>query len=470
MVSYYLLITFRLQFMKQIGHLQHLLLIAGLILGLNLEHAAAQQKYLYVADSGANKIFRVAVDGSGASVFLDNTFQSPEGVTLVENKNRIYWSNPSSSIIGIGNLQGSILASYTVSSGTGTPTDINADVFREKLYWSESSNSASIQRYDLSTSTEDTFYTLPNSTGVQGLAVDEESGDIYFADGYNLAIKKKSATGALTTIFSGIQAGPFYDVAISLVLGKVYWIESGLTRIQSANLDGSSTSATTVESNVNARGLALDESTTPLVLYFSVDNGIVFRKQLNGISGTPVVLANSTSGLINPRHLVLGKAPPLTGDTVITQPPAVSVDNNTNEVTFTFEEFSSPILNSALAASIPGKSAITTTSIRYIASVTNKSNNLIRKIVSKNTTATAKFAPGTYTVKYKALIVSPVSAVKKAAKQKAINADIAALQKQPATIANGNKIRAKKALLKIAGVRVRESTNISPESEEFTVE
>lgn len=453
-------------------YLKSLLVMLGLILALGPEYSFAQIKYLYVADSGANKIFRIALDGSGASVFLDNAaVQSPEGVTLIESKNRIYWTEPASSLVGIGDLQGNFLASYNISSGTGTPTDINSDTGGNKLYWSESGNFSSVQRYNLNTSVEDSFFTLPNATGVQGITVDDESGDVYFADGYLLSIKKKSADGTTTsTIFSGIQGGPFYDVAISHVLGKVYWIEYGSTRIQSANLDGTSATATTLVSNVTARGLALDESTTSIGLYYSVDTGIVYRKPLNGLSGSPVVVANSTAGLVSPRHIVLGKAPPLTEDTVLTQPPAVSVDNTVNEVTLTFEEFSSPILNSAMAAHIPGKAALGTTSIRYFASITNKSNNLIRKIVSKNTTATAKLPPGTYTAKYKALIVSPVSASKKAAKQNKIKADIASLEKNPATIANGNKIRLKKALLKIAGVRVRESTNVSPESDEFTVE
>ena len=438
-------------------------------MGLNLDQASAQPKFLYVSDPGANKIFKVALDGSGTSVFLDN--QTPEGITLVESKNRIYWSDSAAGVIGIGDLQGNFIASYSTSSGTGAPADLNSDTAREKLYWSESGNFSSIQRYNLTSLVEDSFHTIPSAFGAQGFAVDEESGDVYFADGYLLALKRKSADGLTTSnIFSGIQAGPFYDVAISLTLGKVYWIESGLTRIQSAELNGSSTSAITVASSVSARGLAVDESSSPPYLYYSLDNGTIWKQALSGVATTPVVIANTTSGLVTPRHIVLGKAPPLTEDTVLTQPPAVSVDNNTNEVTFTFEEFSSPILNAAMAARIPGKAALAATSIRYFASVTNKTNNLIRKIVSKNTTATTKLPPGTYSVKYKALIVSSVSATKKAEKQNRIKAEIAKLQKNPATIANGNKIRTQKALLKIAGVRVRESTNVSPESEEFTVE
>ncbi len=133
-----------------------------------------------------------------------------------------------------------------------------------------------------------------------------------------------------------------------------------------------------------------------------------------------------------------------------------------------FEDFSTPILEStSLGATVAAAVSLST---KYVATIKETSTNVIRKVITKNTSATVKLPPGTYTANYKAVILSPLSTAKKETKRNTILAAIANLKKKAATVENGNKIRARRASLKLAGFKVKDESSVSPDTDPFTVE
>jgi hypothetical protein len=468
-----LILIFKTPIEIKMGLLKNLFLYLTALL-ISSSSAFSQAKFLFVADAGANAIFRVNLDGSGVIYFLTNDFvpglSGPEGVVVYEDINRIYWTEPANSRIGEATLQGNFIAYHNVQTPNANPTDIGINTLTNKIFWTESSPTFAIKRFNISNMAESTFLESNGQGGPQCIAVDSENNDIYYIDDLEGKIKKKNLQST-STVFTGVANGPYYDLTINPANNRIYWIEAGNFDIKFANLDGTSSTSATLAPNIykTPRGLALENTPQGSYLYWSNVDGTIKQFYLDaGVAPIVNTIASSNDGLSLPRGLALSKAPPLTDDTVILYPPQVAVDNTTNEVTLSFEDFSSPIVESsfgpmtALAAS--------SLSTKYIATITNKTNNIIKKVVTKNTSATVKLPSGTYTAKYKALILSPVSASKKAQKKATLKEAIANLQKKPNTIANGNKIRAKKANLKLVGFKVEGTSSESPETEEFTVE
>lgn len=431
----------------------------------------AGPKYLYFADSGADRIFRLDL-GSGALISLltnDQQVQSPQGVALIEGLNKIYWSQSgaeSPTRIGEATLKGENVNFYTPQTANSDALDINSDSPLRALYWIQSSPVAAIRTLDATTKTESSFIAGTSQIGPKAIAVDESNGDVYYVDDSNFEIKKKDADGNITPIANASVAS---DLALDIPNNRIYWTDINTNQIKFTKLDGTMSAPQVLLPNFTSfpRGLIIDSSSSPSILYWSDDLGSIYKYTLDHSTIPETILIGQ--GIINPRGLALGKALPLTEDTVIEQPPVVDVNSSTREVTLTFEDFGTPVLESATLAATTETLAAVNLKVRYIANVTNKTNNLIKKIVTKNTTATFKLAPGTYTAKYKAAIVRNISAAKKSEKTAKLNAAIGELKSKPQTIARKNKIQSKKAALKLAGFKTKSSTEFSPETDEFVV-
>jgi len=432
----------------------------------------AGPKYLYVADSGADRIFRKDLETGELLSLLtnDQLVQSPIGVALIEGVNRIYWTQSSGQTptrIGQATLKGENVSFYTPQTAGSNALDLNSDAPLRALFWIQTMPIAQIRAFDITTQTE-TAFTLPNSQlGPKAIDIDESNGDVYYVDDSVFKIKKIDADGEVTVITNASVAS---DLALDLPNNKIYWVDLNTNQIKYTSVGNTTSSPQILLPNFNTspRGLVIDTSSSPSILYWSDDFGAVYKYPLNN-STSPQSIINREDGLVNPRGLALGKALPLTNNTVIEEAPQVAVDNSTREVTLTFEDFGTPVLESATLAATTDALAATNLKVRYIANVTNKTNNLIKKIVTKNTSATFKLAPGTYTAKYKASIVKNVSAEKKAAKTAKLSTEIAILKSKTQTIARKNKIQSKKAALKLAGFKTKSSTEFSPETAEFQV-
>ncbi len=394
--------------------------------------------------------------------------QAPHGLALDIDQRTIYWTEPTNGAIGTSSLDGTT-HSY-VFTGNGTPEDLDIDPKVGKLYWLDSNGLSTIKRADLDGQNEQTLFTSISMVGVESFALDSENGDIYFVDSGDTKVKRMNLDGSnITDVFTGTAGTTLPDIAVDSTNGVVYWIEGALTRIRSALSDGSSTTATTVVSNVNATSLTIDATGTNPILYYAVQSGEVFSLDLSSPGANPTLILDTSNGLNRPLGLVLGEPPPLTSDTTISDAPAVAVNDSEDKVTLTFEDFGTPILDEAATNGSSLKLVGSTPVVRYVATVTNKSNNLVRRVVSKNSSTTIKLKPGTYSANYKAHAVVGVSQSKKVAKQTKIINQIKKLQLKPPTVNNKNKIQDKKVNLKLSGVKIKTTTNTSPESAEFTI-
>jgi hypothetical protein len=432
----------------------------------------AGPKYLYVADSGADRIFRKDLE-TGELISLltnDQQVQSPIGVALIESVNRIYWTQwngkaPAS--IGEATLKGENVSFHTPQTAGSNALDLNSDAPLKALYWIQTIPTYQIRAFDITTQTETAFTPPSSQTGPKAIAVDESNGDVYYVDSSVFKIKKKDADGKVTVIANASMAS---DLALDLPNNKIYWTDLNTNQIKFTTVGNTTSAPQVLLPNFNSlpMGLVIDSSSSPSILYWSDGYNAVYRYPLNN-SINPELIIEDGDGIISPRGLALGKALPLTNNTVIEEAPQVTVDNSTRKVTLTFEDFGTPVLESATLAATTDALAATNLKVRYIANITNKTNNLVKKIVTRNTSATFKLAPGTYTAKYKASIVKNVSAAKKAARTEKLNSEIATLKSKTQTIARKNRIQSKKAALKLAGFKTKSSTEFSPETAEFQV-
>lgn len=425
--------------------------------------------HIYISDNVSELIFRSSLDGSNTKSILDSSVvQAPHGIALDIDQKNLYWTEPANGAIGTASLDGSTQS--LIFTGNGTPEDLDIHAKDGKLYWIDSNGLNKIKRADIDGQNEETIFTAGSMVGVESIALDAEGGDLYFADPFDSKIKRANLDGTnVTDVFVGTTGTSLPDVAIDPTNGVVYWIEASVTRIRSALADGTSTGATTIVSNVNATSLTVDHSGTSPILYWAESTGRVFSLDLSSGSSSPILILDTSDGLSSPLGIVLGEPPPLTSDTTIEDPPAVTVDDSLNKITLTFETFGTPILNEAATFSSILKLVGSSPVVRYVATVTNKSNNLVRRVVSKNTSTTVKLKPGTYSANYKAHIVTGITQAKKLAKQSKLGGQISSLKKKPQTVTVKNNIQNKKVSLNLAGVKIRSTTNTSPESPEFTV-
>ncbi len=121
---------------------------------ISASSAFCEAKFLFVADAGSNAIFRVNLDGSGAIYFLSNDvvpgLSGPVGVVVYEDINRLYWTEPANGRIGEATLQGNFITYHAVQTQNANPTDIGINTVTNKIFWTESSPTFAIKRFNIS--------------------------------------------------------------------------------------------------------------------------------------------------------------------------------------------------------------------------------------------------------------------------------------------------------------------------------
>ncbi|MGH7453260.1 MAG: choice-of-anchor D domain-containing protein, partial [bacterium] len=107
----------------------------------------------------------------------------------------------------------------------------------QKLYWTEPlvSTPDTLHRSNLDGSEVESIFT--NNASMRGIAVDEVSGRLYWADRGDGTIRSSRLDGSdIAVLLSGVDA---LDLAIDHAGGKIYWTNFSSGTINQANLDGS---------------------------------------------------------------------------------------------------------------------------------------------------------------------------------------------------------------------------------------
>lgn len=158
------------------------------------------------------QIMRSNLDGSAIELLVTH-LTSPSGIELDTFEEKIYWTD-----IGTGKIQRSKLdgsdVEDLVNDAAILPIDIAIDPFRRKMYWTEGA---------------------PADFNISGANLDGSQIE-----------------GLITDLHS--PSG----IAVDSIAGKIYWTDTGLGKIQRANLDGTDVEDLVTTSVVEPVRIALD--------------------------------------------------------------------------------------------------------------------------------------------------------------------------------------------------------------------
>ena len=239
---------------------------------------------MYWTDSSTSKIQRANLDGSAVED-LGIELGSPEGMALDVAGGKMYWVDSGADKVtdsGIeevtdkiqrANLDGSAVEDL-VTSGLALPLGIALDVAGGKMYWTDPGTSK-VQRANLDGSAvEDLFTRLDCSRGPAdpqcrptGIALDVAGGKMYWTDSAISKVQRANLDGSavedLVTrldcrrVPTDVQCSP-EGMALDVAGGKMYWVDSGTSKVQRANLDGSAVKDLVTSGLSLPRGIALD--------------------------------------------------------------------------------------------------------------------------------------------------------------------------------------------------------------------
>ena len=139
------------------------------------------------------------------------------------------------------------------------------------------------------------------------LAVNTKTHDLYFSTGGEILVYK---TNDLTNIKSLYESPGTGELAIDPQHNKIYWAQNLSGDVQSANLDGTSKSFTSLfdgnKISYDCKGIAVDPTSNKIYLLDAAAKRILVGDLTSNSS--PVELVNSTSfAMENPRHLVISQ-------------------------------------------------------------------------------------------------------------------------------------------------------------------
>ena len=151
---------------------------------------------LYWTDSGGaggfvaseSAIRRSEADGSGVVTLLQSEIENPVSLVLDVDEAKMYWADPTNSIIQRANLDGTGIE--TLVEDLAGPRDLALDIVNDKLYWAESGAEFDdrgipigtinrVQRSDLDGANVEEIVTVSSGSS-DGVAVDPAGGKVYW--------------------------------------------------------------------------------------------------------------------------------------------------------------------------------------------------------------------------------------------------------------------------------------------------
>lgn len=181
--------------------------IAGTPIGLAIDVASRR---LYWSDTSNSSIHSAGIDGTDPATVLDSSeITRPTGIFIEETTQKLYWlEDANSNSLLRSNLDGSAIE--LLNDTFSVPTDLVVDPENERVLVTDISTDQ-ILSYDLTTGSLSTLLTVADPNGI---SIDWQSGDIYFAARGDSTIKRVRSDGSdLVTIIGNGLSNP-YDVLV----------------------------------------------------------------------------------------------------------------------------------------------------------------------------------------------------------------------------------------------------------------
>ena len=223
----------------------------------------------------AGKVQSANLDGSDVVDLAANLLADPKYMALDVAGGKMYWTDSSSSKIQRANLDGSAVEDLGIE--LGSPEGMALDVPGGKMYWVDSGADKvtdsgieevtdKIQRANLDGSAVEDLVTSGLALPL-GIALDVAGGKMYWTDSGTSKVQRANLDGSavedLVTrldcrrVPADVQCSP-EGMALDVAGGKMYWVDSGTSKVQRANLDGSAVKDLVTSGLSLPRGIALD--------------------------------------------------------------------------------------------------------------------------------------------------------------------------------------------------------------------
>lgn len=244
---------------------------------------------IYWSDVVQDKLYRANLDGTDAEILAQHN--NPRGVKLDLANGKLYWSTSNSPfVIRRANLDGSA-NELLLDLGPSQVNWIDLDVTNGHIYYTDA-NFGTIRRCNLDGTNDQEC--LGGRSAPHGIAVDPDTGRVYWAESGNQTIFQGDLGCPVTGVASCLTATLTYspDVELDVPAGRIYWSEwDGGTgrRIRRAELCNQSSAVTLISTADIPGGIAISSVDVPVCVPAASTWGLVALSLLMIAVGTTIV-------------------------------------------------------------------------------------------------------------------------------------------------------------------------------------
>lgn len=185
---------------------------------------------------------------------------------------------------------------------TGFINMVESTLAADRAYWAAGQK---VFQTDLPFGSSSVTTPIMSGSSISGVAVDRQSGHIYYTDGTE--VRRADLDGSNDqALISGLP-GNVHDIELDLCAGKIYWIDGGANLVQCADIEPPRT-VTTLFSLPAAGFLELDLRDNAKHIYYSYKDALgvskVGRSDLDGMNQVDII----TTGISGIRDVGLDAA------------------------------------------------------------------------------------------------------------------------------------------------------------------
>ena len=252
------------------------------LISVSSSYTYGQTGEIYWTDTRG--IHKANTDGSNPETLIEVIVAIPTEVVLDNRAGKIYWTDASLKKIKRANLDGTDIEDI-ISVGLSGPEGIALDLDAGKLYVTDTDfTDGRILRANLDGSgVEELIVYSEDLNSLPDIAIDRESGYLFWADKGTRTIQRVSIDGSIREIIVNTAPADPGGVTVNEQTGKIYWTEymfGSPSRVLRADLDGANTEELVSQDDMRFfLDITLD---IPSGKMYWLNSGFVQRANLDG--------------------------------------------------------------------------------------------------------------------------------------------------------------------------------------------